>query len=51
MIVDPNLIDDDGLKLSFGSYWDGMYQIGLYPDVETPASALPGTHLAGKLSK
>ncbi|KZV66585.1 glycoside hydrolase family 43 protein [Peniophora sp. CONT] len=45
--IDPNLIDWNGLKLSFGSYWNGMYQIGLWPDVETQASALPGTHLAG----
>lgn len=37
-IVDPNIIDDDGLKLTFGSYWDGIYQIGLWPDVETQAS-------------
>ncbi|VDC05854.1 unnamed protein product [Peniophora sp. CBMAI 1063] len=45
--IDPNLIDWNGLKLSFGSYWQGMYQIGLWPDVATQASALPGTHLAG----
>ncbi|KAJ6502271.1 glycoside hydrolase family 43 protein [Mycena sanguinolenta] len=45
--IDPNIIDDDGLKLSFGSYWDGVYQIGLWPDVNDQASALPGTHLAG----
>ncbi|KZV63717.1 glycoside hydrolase family 43 protein [Peniophora sp. CONT] len=45
--IDPNLIDWNGLKLSFGSYWNGMYQIGLWPDVATQASALPGTHLAG----
>ncbi|VDB94964.1 unnamed protein product [Peniophora sp. CBMAI 1063] len=45
--IDPNLIDWNGLKLSFGSWWEGMYQIGLWPDVETQASALPGTHLAG----
>ena len=41
------MIDWNGLKLSFGSYWQGMYQIGLWPDVATQASALPGTHLAG----
>ena len=36
--VDPNIIDNNGLKLSFGSYWNGMYQIGLWPDVKTQAS-------------
>ena len=36
--VDPNIIDDDGLKLSFGSYWDGMYQVGLWPGVNDQAS-------------
>ncbi|TFK50978.1 glycoside hydrolase family 43 protein [Heliocybe sulcata] len=45
--IDPNIIDDNGLKLSFGSYWQGMYQIGLWPGVKDQASALPGTHLAG----
>ncbi|EJD53562.1 glycoside hydrolase family 43 protein [Auricularia subglabra TFB-10046 SS5] len=45
--IDPNIIDNNGLKFSFGSYWNGLYQIGLWPDVKTQASALPGTHLAG----
>ncbi|KAH8823004.1 glycoside hydrolase family 43 protein [Flagelloscypha sp. PMI_526] len=45
--IDPDLIDDNGLKLSFGSYWNGIYQIGIWPDVNNPASATPGTHLAG----
>ncbi|KAL1745385.1 glycoside hydrolase family 43 protein [Schizophyllum fasciatum] len=51
--IDPNLIDSNdgdglnGLKLTFGSYWNGMYQVGLWPDVKTRASDLPGTHLAG----
>jgi len=36
--VDPNLIDDNGLKLSFGSYWNGIYQVGLWPDVNNQAS-------------
>ncbi|KAJ7474885.1 glycoside hydrolase family 43 protein [Mycena latifolia] len=46
--IDPNIINDaTGLKLSFGSYWNGMYQIGLWPGVNNQASALPGTHLAG----
>ncbi|KAF9261025.1 glycoside hydrolase family 43 protein [Marasmius fiardii PR-910] len=45
--IDPDLIDYNGLKLSFGSYWNGIYQIGIWPDVNNPASATPGTHLAG----
>ncbi|KAE9390651.1 glycoside hydrolase family 43 protein [Gymnopus androsaceus JB14] len=46
--IDPNIIDDTvGLQLSFGSYWDGMFQVGLWPGVNDLASALPGTHLAG----
>ncbi|KAL1745689.1 glycoside hydrolase family 43 protein [Schizophyllum fasciatum] len=51
--IDPNLINSNdgdgvnGLKLAFGSYWTGMYQVGLWPDVKTRASDLPGTHLAG----
>ncbi|KAI4294308.1 glycoside hydrolase family 43 protein [Schizophyllum commune Loenen D] len=51
--IDPNLIDSNdgdglnGLKLAFGSYWNGIYQVGLWPDVKTRASDLPGTHLAG----
>lgn len=36
--VDPNIIDNNGLKLTFGSYWNGLYQIGLWPDVKTQAS-------------
>ncbi|KAL1728767.1 glycoside hydrolase family 43 protein [Schizophyllum commune] len=44
--IDPNIIDDNGLKLAFGSYWNGMYQVGLF-DIKTRASDLPGTHLAG----
>ncbi|KAF9036924.1 glycoside hydrolase family 43 protein [Hymenopellis radicata] len=45
--IDPNIIDNNGLKLSFGSYWNGIYQVGLWPDVNNQASATPGTHLAG----
>lgn len=45
--IDPNIINADGLKLAFGSYWTGMYQVGLWPDIKTRASDLPGTHLAG----
>ncbi|KAG7085955.1 hypothetical protein E1B28_003483 [Marasmius oreades] len=45
--IDPDLIDYNGLKLSFGSYWNGIYQIGIWPDVNNPASPTPGTHLAG----
>ncbi|KAJ7624717.1 glycoside hydrolase family 43 protein [Roridomyces roridus] len=47
--IDANLIvdSDGGMKLAFGSWWNGMYQIGLWPGVNNEASALPGTHLAG----
>ncbi|KAJ3719132.1 glycoside hydrolase family 43 protein [Lentinula guzmanii] len=46
--IDPNIIDDTvGLQLTFGSYWDGIYQVGLYPGVNDQASPTPGTHLAG----
>ncbi|KZV66221.1 glycoside hydrolase family 43 protein [Peniophora sp. CONT] len=44
--IDANLINADGLKLSFGSWSEGMYQIDL-SDAQTPSSALPGSHLAG----
>ncbi|VDB91780.1 unnamed protein product [Peniophora sp. CBMAI 1063] len=44
--IDANLINADGLKLSFGSWNEGMYQISL-SDVSTPSSSLPGSHLAG----
>ena len=36
--IDPNIIDANGLKLAFGSYWTGMYQVGLWPDIKTRAS-------------
>ena len=37
VIVDPNLINADGLHLGFGSYWDGIFQVPL-SDPGTPAS-------------
>ena len=36
-VVDANLIDADGLKLAFGSYNDGIFQIPL-SDIQTLAS-------------
>ena len=46
--VDPNLVVDfDGeLKLGFGSYWGGIYQIVL-SSVTTQMESPPGDHLAG----
>ncbi|EJD49620.1 glycoside hydrolase family 43 protein [Auricularia subglabra TFB-10046 SS5] len=44
--IDPNIVDSNGLKLTFGSYWDGMFQIDM-ADYKTPAQPLPGRHLAG----
>ena len=44
--VDANLINADGLKLSFGSYNDGLYQVSLSSFTKL-SSVLPGTHLAG----
>ncbi|KAF9261023.1 glycoside hydrolase family 43 protein [Marasmius fiardii PR-910] len=45
--IDPDLINDNGLKLSFGSHVQGIFQISIGPDVNNPASPTPGTHLAG----
>ncbi|KIK59985.1 glycoside hydrolase family 43 protein [Collybiopsis luxurians FD-317 M1] len=46
--IDPNIIlDPVGLQLTFGSYWNGIYQVGLWPGVNNQASPTPGTHLAG----
>lgn len=46
--IDPNLIFHNGLwRLSYGSYWNGMYQIGLWPDIKTKAPLIPPEHLAG----
>ncbi|KAF5351404.1 hypothetical protein D9757_012632 [Collybiopsis confluens] len=46
--IDPNIIlDPVGLQLSFGSFWNGIFQVGLWPGVNNQASATPGTHLAG----
>ncbi|TBU25240.1 glycoside hydrolase family 43 protein, partial [Dichomitus squalens] len=45
--IDPNLIVAHGqLKLSFGSYWDGIFQI-LLNSVTSPAEAPSGVPLAG----
>ncbi|TFK90479.1 glycoside hydrolase family 43 protein [Polyporus arcularius HHB13444] len=44
--IDPNLINANGLHLTFGSYWDGIFQIPL-TNITTQASPPPGTHVAG----
>ncbi|KAL0068222.1 hypothetical protein AAF712_004607 [Marasmius tenuissimus] len=44
--IDPDLINDNGLKLSFGSYWNGIYQVPM-SSINATASDPPGTHLAG----
>lgn len=45
--IDPNIINANGLKLTFGSYWGGMFQIDM-KDFKTPKNkTLPGRHLAG----
>ncbi|KAI0738264.1 glycoside hydrolase family 43 protein [Daedaleopsis nitida] len=44
--IDPSIINAGGLKLTFGSYWDGIFQIPL-TNISTQASAPPGTHIAG----
>lgn len=42
-IIDSNDGDGlNGLKLTFGSCWNGMYQVGLWPNIKTRASDLPG---------
>ncbi|EJD36993.1 hypothetical protein AURDEDRAFT_199637 [Auricularia subglabra TFB-10046 SS5] len=46
--IDPNLVFNKGIwKLSYDSYWNGMYQIGLWPDIKTKAPFIPVAHLAG----
>ncbi|KAG7085958.1 hypothetical protein E1B28_003484 [Marasmius oreades] len=45
--IDPDLIDYNGLKLSFGSWSSGIYQISISSDVNHASSRTPGTHLAG----
>ncbi|TRM69349.1 hypothetical protein BD626DRAFT_544128 [Schizophyllum amplum] len=38
-IIDSNDGDGlNGLKLTFGSCWNGMYQVGLWPNIKTRAS-------------
>ncbi|KIK52155.1 glycoside hydrolase family 43 protein [Collybiopsis luxurians FD-317 M1] len=45
--IGPDLFNDNGsLRLSFGSCWDGMYQIGIGPGLKNHTS-LPGTKIAG----
>jgi len=44
--IDANLINWNGLKLTYGSYQDGIFQVNL-TDIKTVASNLPGAHLAG----
>ncbi|EJD50410.1 glycoside hydrolase family 43 protein [Auricularia subglabra TFB-10046 SS5] len=45
--IDPNIIDDGGLKLTYGSYWDGMFQVDMV-DFKTPANRdYTARHLAG----
>ncbi|KAM5542571.1 hypothetical protein V8D89_003532 [Ganoderma adspersum] len=44
--IDANLIHNDGLKLAFGSYHQGIFQIPL-SNVTNPTSGPPGAHLAG----
>ncbi|KAH9915771.1 glycoside hydrolase family 43 protein [Epithele typhae] len=44
--IDANLIDADGLKLLFGSYGDGIFQLQM-SDISTTLTPLPGNHLAG----
>ncbi|KAH9940032.1 glycoside hydrolase family 43 protein [Epithele typhae] len=46
--IDPNLLvaSDGTFHLSFGSYWQCVFQVPL-SNVSTPASSTPGTHLVG----
>ena len=45
--VDPNLlVHSNGLHLSWGSWWDGIFQVPL-SNPDTLAQDPPGTHLAG----
>ncbi|VDB91772.1 unnamed protein product [Peniophora sp. CBMAI 1063] len=48
--IDPNIINADGLKLTFGSYWQGIFQIDMH-NITANASAPPGAHLAGANSR
>ncbi|KAI0755485.1 glycoside hydrolase family 43 protein [Fomes fomentarius] len=44
--IDPGLIDNNGIHLSFGSYWEGIYQVPLL-NASAASSPPPGRHLAG----
>jgi arabinan endo-1,5-alpha-L-arabinosidase len=45
--IDANMFNDNGtLRLSFGSYQQGMFQVGIGPGIQNH-TALPGTKVAG----
>ncbi|KAI0746663.1 glycoside hydrolase family 43 protein [Daedaleopsis nitida] len=44
--IDPNIIDSNGIHLSFGSYWDGIFQVPML-NASTASASPPGTHIAG----
>lgn len=48
--IDPNIINSGGLKFTYGSHWDGIFQLDM-KDFKTPAQALPGRHLAGNTGR
>ncbi|RPD59217.1 glycoside hydrolase family 43 protein [Lentinus tigrinus ALCF2SS1-7] len=45
--IDANLIDADGLQLTFGSYHQGIFQLPLSDIHSLKDAKPPGTHLAG----